>query len=385
MITFGNYAGREQAYVKHVFLESYLERLAHKVASAYSHIVYVDGFAGPWQSANENFQDTSFGIGLNALRRAKASWKDKRDVQMSAFLVERDPTAYAQLAGIPQQYPDVAIKTYEADFLTVIGTILKDIPADAFAFFLIDPKGWRIPLRQLEPMLRRRNSEVIFNFMFDFINRAASNNRKRTAGTHPIRPMARTAQWVRRFRQFVVRRRKQILVDAFGNSLAQLGNYRYVAETTVLRPLADRPLYCLFYATRNPTGIEVFRDSQIAALTEQSRTRAATRLAHASRGTGQRELFESLHEIGPDELNSFLGEEQREAERSLIALSSQAPSYVRYEHLWPLVLARQVIKRSDVNRIASRLRREGRLLLPDWEKSRRVPQPHYRVQRGDHT
>jgi three-Cys-motif partner protein len=389
MITFGNYAGREQAYVKHVFLESYLERLAHKVASAYSHIVYVDGFAGPWQSANENFQDTSFGIGLNALRRAKASWKDKRDVQMSAFLVERDPTAYAQLAGIPQQYPDVAIKTYEADFLTVIGTILKDIPADAFAFFLIDPKGWRIPLRQLEPMLRRRNSEVIFNFMFDFINRAASiKDPTIVSGLQELIPFG---QWREQLNGLDAsgnsssERRKQILVDAFGNSLAQLGNYRYVAETTVLRPLADRPLYCLFYATRNPTGIEVFRDSQIAALTEQSRTRAATRLAHASRGTGQRELFESLHEIGPDELNSFLGEEQREAERSLIALSSQAPSYVRYEHLWPLVLARQVIKRSDVNRIASRLRREGRLLLPDWEKSRRVPQPHYRVQRGDHT
>jgi three-Cys-motif partner protein len=94
MITFQNYVGREQSYVKHIFLESYLERLAHKVASTYSHIVYVDGFAGPWQSANENFQDTSFGIGLNALRRAKASWKERRDVQMSAFLVERDAAAY---------------------------------------------------------------------------------------------------------------------------------------------------------------------------------------------------------------------------------------------------------------------------------------------------
>jgi three-Cys-motif partner protein len=147
MITFQNYVGREQSYVKHIFLESYLERLAHKVASTYSHIVYVDGFAGPWQSANENFQDTSFGIGLNALRRAKASWKERRDVQMSAFLVERDAAAYRQLAGVPQRYPDITIKTYEADFLTVIGTILKDIPADAFAFFLIDPKGWRVPLR----------------------------------------------------------------------------------------------------------------------------------------------------------------------------------------------------------------------------------------------
>jgi three-Cys-motif partner protein len=389
MITFENYTGREQAYVKHVFLESYLERLAHKVASVYSHIVYVDGFAGPWQSANENFQDTSFGIGLNALRRAKASWKDKHDVQMSAFLVERNPAAYAQLAGIPPRYTDVAIKTYEADFLTVIELILKDIPKDAFALFLIDPKGWRIPLRQLEPMLRRRNSEVIFNFMFNFINRAASiKDPTIVSGLQELIPFG---QWREQLNALEAsgdsspERRKQILVDAFGSSLAQLGDYPYVAETTVLRPLADRPLYCLFYATRNSTGIEVFRDSQIKALTEQSSTRAAARLAHASRGTGQGELFESQYEMGPDELSRFLEEERGKAERSLIELSPKAPSYVRYEHLWPLVLARHVVKRSDVNRIAARLRQEGRLLFPDWEQSKRVPQSNYGVQRREQT
>ncbi len=73
MVSLHDYAGREQTYVKHVFLQSYLEALVHKTASAYSHVVYVDGFAGPWHSANEKFEDTSFGIALNALRRAKGS------------------------------------------------------------------------------------------------------------------------------------------------------------------------------------------------------------------------------------------------------------------------------------------------------------------------
>src|SRR3954462_5749499 len=75
MVAIQDYQGREQAYVKHVFLERYLERLVHKTASSYDHIVYVDGFAGPWQSASEQFQDTSFGIALHALRQAKATWK----------------------------------------------------------------------------------------------------------------------------------------------------------------------------------------------------------------------------------------------------------------------------------------------------------------------
>ena len=177
MVSLQDYVGREQSYVKHVFLESYLEALVHKTASKYPHIVFVDGFAGPWQSSNEKFEDTSFGIALNALRQARESWKGKqRVVQMSASLVERDATAYQHLSGIPSRYPDVTIKTYNDDFLAVLPTILNDIPADAFVFFLIDPKGWRIPLRALGGLLARRNSEVIFNFMFDFINRAASIN-----------------------------------------------------------------------------------------------------------------------------------------------------------------------------------------------------------------
>src|SRR6266404_503980 len=129
MVAIDDYRGREQAYVKHVFLERYLERLVHKTASRYNHIVYVDGFAGPWQSANEQFEDTSFGIALNALRRAKETWKKNgRAVKMTALLVEQNTTAYARLATISPKYPDITIKTYPADFLSIVPLILKDIP-----------------------------------------------------------------------------------------------------------------------------------------------------------------------------------------------------------------------------------------------------------------
>src|ERR1700674_876200 len=120
MISLGDYAGREQAYVKHVFLERYLESLVFKTASKFDHIVYVDGFAGPWQSASERFEDTSFGIALNALRRAKEAWKKNgRDVSMTALLVEQNTAAHARLATIPPKYPDITIQTYPADFLSI--------------------------------------------------------------------------------------------------------------------------------------------------------------------------------------------------------------------------------------------------------------------------
>jgi hypothetical protein len=177
-------------------------------------------------------------------------------------------------------------------------------------------------------------------------------------------------------------RSKVILVGAFTESLAVLGKYPFVAETTILRPLQDRPLYCLCYATRNSRGVEVFRDCQIKALVEQAKTRAAVKLKRATANTGQGELFESLYEIAPDELASFLDNERLLAEGTVVELTPNAPNSIRYEELWPQVLLRRVIRLPDVNKMVARLYAEERLLIPDWEKERRVPQQHYRIQRA---
>ena len=388
MVALADYAGREQSYVKHVFLENYLEALVHKTASTFSDIVYVDGYAGPWQSANERFEDTSFGIALNALRQAKESWKRMgRNVRMSAHLVERDPNAYARLEEVPQRFPDVSVSTYSGEFVGLVPTIVKDIPAGAFAFFFIDPKGWRIPLQKLAPLLSRVNSEVIFNFMFDFINRAVNiSDANIVAGLNELIPHGDWRSKITEAEEqgrgsLTPEDRKTVLVGAFTESLAKLGNYPFVAETTILRPLKDRPLYCLCYATRHPKGIEVFRDCQIKALQEQSVTRAAVKLQHAAKTSGQAEMFESLHDMGPDELNAFLANERQQAERSLLELTPQKPAAIRYDKLWPQVLARHVISLPQVNNLAVKLRKAQALEFPDWEKRKRVPQLNYRTWR----
>jgi hypothetical protein len=222
--------------------------------------------------------------------------------------------------------------------------------------------------------------------MYHFINRAASiRDPVVVAGLADLIPYGdwRTKlETAERTESIGPNERKAILVDAFGASLKKLGNYEYVAETTVLRPLQDRPLYCLFYAIRHPKGIEVFRDCQVAALQEQSSTRAKTRVRHIATTTGQSELFESLHDMAPDKLKSFLAEERLAAESTLLSLAPRSPHFLTYENLRGQVLARHVIKAADVNTIAARLHSENQLPFPDWEKGKRVPQREYRTQRA---
>ena len=71
-----HYAGREQAYVKHFLLRNYFSDLIHKIASGYDEIVYVDGYSGPWQSADVSLADTSFVIALEEMRSPRRPGKE---------------------------------------------------------------------------------------------------------------------------------------------------------------------------------------------------------------------------------------------------------------------------------------------------------------------
>ena len=372
MVTLADYAGREQSYVKHVFLERYLEALIFKTASVYSHIVYVDGFAGPWQSASEQFEDTSFGIALNALRRAKETWKNSgRNVRMTAFLVEQHAKAYAQLATIQPLFPDIEIKTYHDDFISIVPRIVADIPPTAFAFFFIDPKGWGIPLLKLRPMLARSKSEVTFNFMFEFINRAASMTDPDTvAGLDELMPYGNWRQRLAEAEKAVGRpltpdERKEILISAFTENLQQIGDYPYVVPTEILRPLKDRTLYCLFYATRHEIGLQEFRACQTKALDAQAATRATLKVQQEASTSGQAEFFDTLHDMGPDQMEAYLAKEREKAKASILVLAPEGPSTILYRMLWPLVLSQHLVRLKDVNALCGAMKKTGELGLPD--------------------
>src|SRR5215475_14554338 len=98
-VDLSNYEGRKQAYVKHCLLESYLPELAYKVGSIWDSIVYVDGFAGPWQTKHLNYADSSFGVAVDALRRCQIGLRETRDreLHVECILVEQDKAAFEYL------------------------------------------------------------------------------------------------------------------------------------------------------------------------------------------------------------------------------------------------------------------------------------------------
>jgi three-Cys-motif partner protein len=382
------YAGREQAYVKHYFLENYLGRLLHKAAARFDHIVYIDGFSGPWQSSQEQFEDTSFGIALGELRKAKSTWRELgRDREMSAFLVEKSQGAFGRLQEVGPRFPDVLVRPFRGDFVELSNMLLAEIPAGAFAFILIDPKGWRIPLKAIGPMLARENTEVVFNFMFDFINRAASmSDPALIAGLDELIPVGAWRDRLGALRETTSREdtpaaRKAILVDAFKEAVSALGGYPYVMDIPVMRPVKDRMLYSLVYATRKPIGVEVFRDCQLKTLREQENVRGVIKIAHVQAGSKQNELFGSMRDMSPGDMEQYLASEQAAAGNALGRLIPAQPSSVRYSEIWPKILLWHAVRKTDLNRMVADLRRQGDVRCINWRDRQRVPDDDTCLQR----
>src|SRR5690348_1853237 len=166
------YSGREQTYVKHFFLERYLEQVAYHILSFMDDFVYVDGFSGPWRSQDENFADTSFSIAVETLRKVRDATNERfnKRCRMSCIFVEKSTDAFADLQRFVATVQDINVEAIPGEFENTISTLLQKI-ASSFSLIFIDPTGWTgFGMRQIQPLLTLRG-EVLINFMFHDINR----------------------------------------------------------------------------------------------------------------------------------------------------------------------------------------------------------------------
>lgn len=93
-----HYKGREQAYIKHTLLETYLFKLFMIIGQSHPTISYVDCFAGPWQEASEDLSDTSIGRSLSTMNSCLESLRNMgHNVRFRALFVEKDPKKYHRL------------------------------------------------------------------------------------------------------------------------------------------------------------------------------------------------------------------------------------------------------------------------------------------------
>lgn len=292
------YRGREQAYIKHRLLESYLEKLFLIIGGSarrlrLTEVCYVDCFAGPWASESEDLSDTSIGISLRILKKCQESLCSRGiSVRFRALYVEKDGASFQRLDQfLKQKTPaEICSKAMHGDFIDLRSEISNWCGESAFVFFFIDPKGWtQITIDTLRPLLQRRRSEFLINFMYDFINRTASM----ADWTTEIAELLGEAVDIKGLSP---EEREKLLLNTYRKNLKQElpADVQWRPRSGYVRVLdsaKERPKYHLVYLTTHPRGIVEFMAISEGVDLIQKRIRASTKDAARSAKTRTDDLF----------------------------------------------------------------------------------------------
>ena len=349
-----NYAEREQAYIKHCLLEEYLPDWAYKVGSKWDELVYIDGFAGPWQTTNIDYADASFGVAIQALRQCQAGLRVRgRHLKIESILVDQDKKAFDELKKFAelQRDPDFAVYALHGQFVDMIGPIenlIKDNNQNAFRFIFLDPKGWAdIPMKELRPFLRSRSCEVLINLMTRHIIRFLDEP-DRAQSYNNLFGRGRVLETLRSSvkRNEPSHARAEHAVREYGLSLRLLCGFKYVSSAVILEPDKESIRYFLVYATNHSKGIEVFKNAEMKAARIQDEVRYDKRV----RKTQQPDLL--FGDAPPSsrissQLRQFYSEKART--RMLQVLSSMRPgSKVHYSTLFCEAMAFPLVTPDDL-------------------------------------
>jgi three-Cys-motif partner protein len=273
-----NYAGREQALVKHQILRSYLQKLAYKIGhfKPGTTLNYIDGFSGPWDATAEDNSDASPSIAVRELHRAQTALAKKKGLTARAMFVEKDSAAFQRLEALRKSF-GIQTEAYCGSFEEHIDHATKFARTgnNAFAFVFIDPTGWTgYGLRRISPLLRVQPSEVLINFMTKDIARFVDQGPTNVAesftdlfgGDH--RDSWRGLKGIDR---------EDAIVQAYCKRVSLAGRYLHVVSAVVRNPQKDRTHYHLVYGTRSDEGLVTFREIEAAAMKLQRRVRAEVR------------------------------------------------------------------------------------------------------------
>jgi three-Cys-motif partner protein len=379
------YTGREQTFIKHFILRNYLERFAIIVGSHWNTLTYVDCFSGPWKVKSEEFEDSSFAIALEQLRRARAVHRDRtgRTLMLRCFFLEKTPSAYKRLKHFTDQIDDVVIETKNKKLENAIQDILNFVQEggpNSFPFIFIDPTGWSgFAMKTITPLLQLDPAEVLINFMTEHIRRFIESPQKQTQESFV--KLFGSGQFKDELRDLEEKDREDALVTAYSESVKRVGSFAYTSSTIVLHPTKDRTHFHLIYATRDPKGIEVFKDAEKKAMPVMEKTRDEAQKRGREKRTGQTELaFSSMETQDPSAYFQSLRERYMSRARVAVLHLIQSKKRVPYDKTWSEAMTFPLTWENDLKEWLRDLESTGRLEFTGMKENRRVPQRGQNIQ-----
>lgn len=284
-----SYIGREQAYIKHQILETYIQRLFSVVGQSKEDVInYVDCLSGPWEAGDKMLGDTSIGISLKQMAECQQMLEEKfhRKVRFRALYIEKDAAAFDRLSSFLDEsnYPNIEVDCLFGDYTCLLEDIVSWCGSH-FTFFFVDPKGWQkvVGGKTMSPLLRLPKAEFLINLMYDFINRFVALEKH-------TEDMIELFGQVPQFSGEPPEERQAILLNLYRANINEYyrGRTGYV---TVEKPGKNRVHYYLVYLTRHARGLEVFKTEAEKMNIVQRITQLEIRLRKQAEQKGMMDMF----------------------------------------------------------------------------------------------
>jgi len=373
------YARREQTLVKHIILKYYLERFAIIVGSHWDTLTYIDCFSGPWKVKSEKFEDSSFSIALEQLRKARDLHKKQtgKTLKLRCFFLEKTPSAYAKLRQFAGQQDDVIIETKNKKLEDAIQDIKKFVRAGgttSFPFIFIDPTGWSgFALETITPLLKLDPVEVLITFMTEHIRRFIEWPQKQNQES--FIKLFGTSRFKDILKGLEEKDREDAIVTAYSECVKRVGSFGYTSSAIVLHPKKNRTHFHLIYATRDPRGIQVFKDAEKKAMPVMERTRDEAQKRGREERTGQTELglFSGTVTQDPSEYFRSLRERYLSRARAAVLALLQTKKQLAYDEAWSSAMTFPLTWKSDLKNWIQEWEQDGQLKIMGMKERQRVP------------
>jgi three-Cys-motif partner protein len=258
---------------KHLLLRRYLEAWYPKLANSAQlrgggQLNYIDAFAGP--GIYSKGEPGSPIIALTTLLN-HVSFPKWGGVRFLMYFVDADEDRIESLkvqvdkvwSDLPGGKPkNIEVEIKLSSFLDLVGE-LKQISSSknksfypTFAF--VDPFGFKgLPLADLCDLLRKGSCDVMFNFMYDAINRWCG-----TKGDQNQASFELLFDGTRHLdvNQLEKGEREPFLHSLIEDTISEHGHFDFVRHFK-MEGSSARTLYTLFFATRHIEGLRVMKDA----------------------------------------------------------------------------------------------------------------------------
>jgi three-Cys-motif partner protein len=292
--------------------------------------------------------------------------------KVRCFFSENNREAFAKLTAAitPFHKPEerFEIKTHYGGFENAVPEIQSFI-GQSFPLIFIDPTGWTgYAFDKIKPLFDRPKCEVLINFMYDFVNRAASMRDAKTIAS--LDPILGGPNWEQRLDSSLSRGRA--VEKLFRDTLETTGNFGFVVSTKIDRSTADRPLFFIAYGTKSRDGLRAFRDTEYVALRANARDRADAKERKRENKRGSTDLFAGVDaDIQETTIDDIVDEQKALAKETL--LSALHDFGISFSDAWSMLLRSYMLRVTNVKDICVDLAKAGKI-ENTWGSGNRKPQ-----------